>query len=69
MRPLNASTTAPPELVFDGHIDGPRLRAHGADAVALRVEGRGLRMFDTRGLREAAGRLFRRAVGPRCDAA
>jgi len=66
---LNGSTTAPPELVFDGHIDGNRLRAHGIDAVALRVEGQGLRMFDTRGLREAAGRLFRRAVGPRCDAA
>jgi len=69
MRPLNASTTAAPELIFDGQIDGPRLRAPGADAVALRVEGQGLRMFDSRGLREAAGRLFRRAVGPRCDAA
>ena len=63
---LNGSAGAAPELVFDGPIDGPTLRAEGTHAVTLRHEAEGLRMFDTRAIREVAGRLFRRSAGSRC---
>jgi SAM-dependent methyltransferase len=65
---LNGSTGAAPELVFDGLIDGPTLRAEGTHPVTLRHDAQGLRMFDTRGIREVAGRLFRRSAGARCAA-
>jgi SAM-dependent methyltransferase len=63
---LSGREVPAPGLVFDGRIEAANLRASGAHAITLQLDGDLLKLADTRAVPAAAGRTFRRAAGSRC---